>query len=429
MAPFGSDMAPDPHHATTPQDLVEQLRLLKAWSGLTYRQLQRQAAREAEILPYSTIASVLRRTALPRLEFVRVYVRACGVAPERVTEWVTAWRRIAMGEAELCPDAGRISELDLRRLAASTLRLRRLEDRYGGGAVADQAIAVQERWRERVDGAPARALRLVAEDAVSAGVISFSAGRDVAAERLGRAGLEMARAAAAVDVEIYALSHQVARECEAGRLGGTGRLGEAVAMARRAQSLGKGVMAPRVLSLLAAQEAMCLAAAGDGAGFWRAMQTGLEWFVRGTDGCPDWCEWFDEGGMLAANAAASEAFHRWDVAAACYEKALERSAVRYGRDRLRHRLRLALCLLATGEVEQACHHGALCLPDVAEVADVRVDQLVTVLRRELSGIRCAAAADFADRCDDLFEGTPERPGDVDGVRDLIITPGTRSART
>ncbi|GAA2590091.1 hypothetical protein SMC26_20360 [Actinomadura fulvescens] len=420
MAPVGPDVAPGPGHVDTPRDLVERLRLLKAWSGLTYRQLQRRAAREGETLPYSTIASVLGRTALPRLEFVRVYVRACGVAPERVADWVAAWRRIAMRGAEPgpCAEDGRVSELDLCRLAASTSRLRRLGDRYGGGAVADQAVAVQERWRNRVDGARApgrRTLRLVAEDAVSAGVISCSAGWRVAADRLGRAGLEMARAAAAVEVEVYALSHHLARDRE------TGRLDDAIELARRAQSLGSGAVAPRVLSLVAAQEATCCAAAGDGAGFWSAMETSLEWFVQGAEGCPGWCEWFDEAAIVATNAIAAEAFQKWNVAAACYETALARTSVRYRRDRLRYRLRLALCWLAMGEVELACHHGVLCLADVEEVADVHVDQLLSVLRSRLRGIHSAAADDFAARCDDLFGSVlarpaeaPERPTDVLG---------------
>ncbi|WP_244164727.1 helix-turn-helix domain-containing protein [Streptomyces silaceus] len=76
---------------------VAALRRLKAWSGLSYRQLERRAERAGHVLPYSTAASLLGRDRLPRKELVVAFVEACGVGEPETRAWVAARNAIACG--------------------------------------------------------------------------------------------------------------------------------------------------------------------------------------------------------------------------------------------------------------------------------------------------------------------------------------------
>jgi hypothetical protein len=91
---------PQPGGVTTAAEFVVALRQVRLWSGLSYRQLSGKANAAGDVLPPSTLASVLNRTALPKEEFVVALVRACGFGPETVAAWVLARKRLAMGELE-----------------------------------------------------------------------------------------------------------------------------------------------------------------------------------------------------------------------------------------------------------------------------------------------------------------------------------------
>ncbi|MFL6055732.1 MAG: ATP-binding protein [Actinoallomurus sp.] len=88
---------PDPREAWTAQEFTALLRRLRAWSGLTYRQLEKRSGLQGMSLPHSTIATALQRETLPREEFVEVFVRACGADP---MPWLVARKRLAVAEAE-----------------------------------------------------------------------------------------------------------------------------------------------------------------------------------------------------------------------------------------------------------------------------------------------------------------------------------------
>ncbi|GAA4609447.1 hypothetical protein GCM10023195_38100 [Actinoallomurus liliacearum] len=95
--------APDPREAHTTAGFLAQLRRLKAWSGLTYRQLEKAAGRHGHVLPHSTIASALKRESLPREELVKAFVTACGCSDETVETWVAVRRVLAVGEHPAAP--------------------------------------------------------------------------------------------------------------------------------------------------------------------------------------------------------------------------------------------------------------------------------------------------------------------------------------
>jgi hypothetical protein len=88
---------PDPETARTTAEFIHQLRRLKAWSGLTYRQLERRAGEHGDVLPHSTVATALSRESLPRVELVRALVRACGCDEKTAGTWVAVRRRLATG--------------------------------------------------------------------------------------------------------------------------------------------------------------------------------------------------------------------------------------------------------------------------------------------------------------------------------------------
>jgi tetratricopeptide (TPR) repeat protein len=94
---------PDPSSARDAAGFVREMRRLKGWVGNpSFQNLSRRSG-----LPTSTLADATNshRVGLPRLEVVRSFVAACGVAGEAATAWERAWRDIqsaaSSGTAEL----------------------------------------------------------------------------------------------------------------------------------------------------------------------------------------------------------------------------------------------------------------------------------------------------------------------------------------
>lgn len=62
------------------------LRELKAHSGLSYRRLEERAAAVGDVLPRSSVSTMLSRDQPPRPELLAAFVRACGDG-ERAARW------------------------------------------------------------------------------------------------------------------------------------------------------------------------------------------------------------------------------------------------------------------------------------------------------------------------------------------------------
>jgi hypothetical protein len=127
--------------ATDEPEFVAELRRLKAWSGHSFRELERRASAAGDVLPHSTVATMLAKSRLPRAELVAAFVKACGLEENDVAQWVAARAAIA-GEASVP-----------RRRVASRWRLviagAALAVAFVGGAVAatvlgNDVIAVHE---------------------------------------------------------------------------------------------------------------------------------------------------------------------------------------------------------------------------------------------------------------------------------------------
>lgn len=94
-----SDFGVDPTTASCPEQYVALLRRVRDQSGLAYRTIARRAQRNGDVLPASTLATMLGRPTLPRRELVVALLRACDVPDERTSAWLTTWARLSAARA------------------------------------------------------------------------------------------------------------------------------------------------------------------------------------------------------------------------------------------------------------------------------------------------------------------------------------------
>lgn len=86
---------PSPAAAEDEASFVAELRRLRTWSGMSFRQLERQAAAAGDTLPASTVATMLGKNRLPRVELLVAFLRACGLDEAGMGPWLTTRAMIA----------------------------------------------------------------------------------------------------------------------------------------------------------------------------------------------------------------------------------------------------------------------------------------------------------------------------------------------
>ncbi len=114
------------------------LRALKAWSGRSFRQLERCASAAGDTLPSSTASTMLGKNRLPREELLVAFVRGCGLGEENVRAWVVARTKIVDGTAA-APIAAPLRHATWRRpviVAAAALAMA-----FAGGAAVTALLA------------------------------------------------------------------------------------------------------------------------------------------------------------------------------------------------------------------------------------------------------------------------------------------------
>ncbi|MGW0792786.1 RICIN domain-containing protein [Streptomyces sp. NPDC002911] len=127
------------------------LRELKRRSGLSYRQLEERAAAAGDVLPRSSMSSVLSRDTPPRPDLLTAFVKACGES-ERVAEWAEARERIAGAYGkEPLPDTA-VTAVPDRAHAPSTSRRRRARSAVVVAGVAAAVLVVAAAVRATFDG-------------------------------------------------------------------------------------------------------------------------------------------------------------------------------------------------------------------------------------------------------------------------------------
>lgn len=108
MTDEGHEIAhPDPEGLGTEPEFVLALKVLKAWSGLSFREIEAKAKASGLRLPFSTASGMLGRSTLPRQDLLIAFTTACGLDDGEVAAWVSARKRIAValaGEPEPTPD-------------------------------------------------------------------------------------------------------------------------------------------------------------------------------------------------------------------------------------------------------------------------------------------------------------------------------------
>ncbi len=81
--------------ATDAARFVALLRRVRDQSGLPYRLIARRADANGDVLPASTLATMLGRSTLPRRDLVVALLKACDVPSARQARWLDTWRRLA----------------------------------------------------------------------------------------------------------------------------------------------------------------------------------------------------------------------------------------------------------------------------------------------------------------------------------------------
>ncbi|OXM54719.1 helix-turn-helix domain-containing protein [Amycolatopsis alba] len=89
---------PDPREATDAAEFVVAMRTLRARTDLSYRVLERRAAKAGTPLPSSTISGALSRDTLPRADLLATFIRACGADDATTEHWLAARADLAASE-------------------------------------------------------------------------------------------------------------------------------------------------------------------------------------------------------------------------------------------------------------------------------------------------------------------------------------------
>ncbi|MDH2428493.1 hypothetical protein [Sphaerisporangium sp. TRM90804] len=147
---------PDPGDAKTIVQFVDRMRELKAWSGRSYRQLERNASRHGEHLSYSTLAGALSRNQLPREELLRAFVLACGCDTKTAAAWVGVRQTLAMralSEADPAPVPGEPLTGETAPLQTAPGELKP-DEAVPGGPRPDEAVPGGSKPHEAVSGGP-----------------------------------------------------------------------------------------------------------------------------------------------------------------------------------------------------------------------------------------------------------------------------------
>ncbi|WP_338671594.1 helix-turn-helix transcriptional regulator [Streptomyces sp. SCSIO 30461] len=133
-------LAANPHTAGTAEAFILQLRMLQAWSGLSFVQLSRRAAKGT--LPTSTISDTLRRKKLPKWSFVEAFVSACGGSGTDTAAWGRAWELVKaqelLGDAPALSDGARRAEQGLNAEEATGQVAQTLDHLRHGASIPKQ---------------------------------------------------------------------------------------------------------------------------------------------------------------------------------------------------------------------------------------------------------------------------------------------------
>lgn len=260
------------------------------------------------------------------------------------------------------PAAARVAMSDVDQLRANLGTLHALDDRYGGGAVADYAIKSADRiyaglessqMSERVD----RALHSVAGTYVStAGWFAYDAGDYATAQHRFDHALRSALISRDYMLQAQTWNYM---SLHAARVN---KPAEALAIARAGLSSPLVRRQAKVAALFHSRVALRLARKGERGMAERSIGRAFDALDR-DDGreSPPWLAFFDAGELTALSALVHLHLGQFQLAETQAREALSLLPVSYARNRLYYTVQLAEAQLGMRQVEQACStaHEAL----------------------------------------------------------------------
>lgn len=304
-----------------------------------------------------------------------------------------------VGEEEDNPLAaeeyGRIGEAHAAQLEETPHHLYKLDYRYGGDTLCDQAAAQLQRASRLLnrgtygDAVGQRLQIAMGELGICAGWLAFDAGRQDQARYCYTEALAAARMANHPELEVHVLANMSMQAVA------LDRPKEGLRLAEAAQRSAHGWVTPTLASLLAVREARAWAKLREGNNAERSMTIARTSFDQRTsdENNPVWIAFFDEAELAGNEGVCQLDLGKPNRASELLEDACEGQRDSFVRNRSLYTVRLALAYLARRDVSAACQLAQNALTLVAnEVTSTRTLNELRDLRRRLGAFRTSPSA-------------------------------------
>jgi hypothetical protein len=260
---------------------------------------------------------------------------------------------LAMSATPLFGSVGKIGASDVARIRTELAGLYALDDAVGGSAAFTRAMDQAQAVRHLIDHATygptvGRDLQILAGELTEmAGWSAFDIGRHGQARHLFGEALTLAHVteSAALSTLVMASMSLQSTSLGAGR--------EAVALAESAQRTARPFGTARLLSLLAAREALGHARCGDLPAASVALARSETLLDDADDPGQDWLAFWGPADFAGAVAGVHLRVGQTDVAERAVRDAIDATPQRYTRNRVGYRAQLAEVLAVRGEVVEA----------------------------------------------------------------------------
>ncbi len=347
----------------------------------------------------AAIAEVMDTGAMERRDFLSLTGSALTVP---ALDWL-----IASPATDVARITGRrVQDAHVSSIEDMTAQLRRMDDRFGSGAVLSLVSAqvryVVELLRDysytssagtRLHAAAAELLRL-------AGWMSCDAGRQARAQRYWLGALRAAHAAGDRAIGANVLGFMSAQAKSIGLYDDAIRLSEA---ARR----GYPGSSPRVAAILNLRAAQAYASTGDKKACHTAIDTAYGLLRDETPAGAGWAYWLDEAVVNEQIGSCYMRLEDWGRAQGHLRTAIKLQTEPYTREGALRRARLAFTYARQGEHERACEVGGRAVDILADGVDS--NRCVGEIRKVQDSLRpyrkSTVVADFNERVNTIF-GTP-----------------------
>jgi tetratricopeptide (TPR) repeat protein len=293
-------------------------------------------------------------------------------------------------------DFGRIGEAHAAQLEEAPQHLYKLDYRYGGDTLCDQAAAQLQRANRLLnsgtygDAVGERLQIAMGELGICAGWLAFDAGRQDQARYCYTEALAAARMANHRELEVHVLANMSMQAVA------LDRPREGLRLAEAAQRTAHGWATPTLASLLAVREARAWAKLREGLYAEQSMAKARRSFDQRdteTEENPVWIAFFDEAELDGNEGVCQLDLGKPSRATDLLQGACDGQRDSFVRNRSLYTVRLALSYLARKDITTACQLAQNALALVAnEVTSTRTLNELRDLRRRLGAYRNSPAA-------------------------------------